>query len=341
MRSSLMVFVLAWLCSSLAFGARAEHKSASHRASLAALGVAPITCSPAPCVIPERLIAPYTNWSNFVVNPANTQQLLSGGASTTCSYTAGYASFSSGDGGETWSQTCLPPLLASNPYVGQPATFAYNLNNVAYAFYASENNVNFNDVVMSTSTDNGQTWNTPVAVVQAIAPNLGVLTGTVDANASSPFANSIYIVESIGDLATGGSEISVLSSHDGGNSFQTANVAAGHDPDRLGMLCGNRNRQRWHGLPDLPSVQCSEWHAVQDHVFPFEQRRDYLVEAQSSCDGGGCPWSDLAEYGRQRPILCGLPAGRDRGRQQQRKVCRQALYGYLQLDRVDRAGRAY
>jgi hypothetical protein len=233
MRVSLLNLALILLCSAFAFGAQGAQESASHRASLLAGRAAPITCSPAPCVIPEGLIAPGTNWSNFVVNPGNTQQLLSGGGGSSCPSTGNYASFSSGDGGETWSQTCLPPLLTSNPYLG-PATFAYNLNNVAYAFYASENNVNFNDVVMSTSTDNGQTWNNPVAVVQANDPNLGVLTGTVDANTGSPFANSIYIVEGIGDLATGGSEISVLSSHDGGNSFQTVNV----QPDTTQTIWG-------------------------------------------------------------------------------------------------------
>jgi Neuraminidase (sialidase) len=174
-------------------------------------------------VIPERLVAPGDNWSNLVINPGNPQQFLSGGGDAVCTATARYASFSSGDGGQTWSQTCLPPLLTSNPYLG-PATFAYDLNNVAYAFYDSENNTNFNDVVMSTSTDNGITWSTPQVVVNANNFGIGVLNATVDANASSPFANAIYIVEGVGDLATGGELINVLSSHNGGSSFQTVNV---------------------------------------------------------------------------------------------------------------------
>jgi len=223
MRISLLVLALILLCSALAFGAHGAHGTVSHRASLDSAGAAPITCSPAPCVIPERLIAPGTNWSNFVINPLNTQQLLSGGNGTSCPVTGNYASFSSGDGGDTWSQTCLPPLLTSNPYL-DPATFAYDLNNVAYSFYGSENNINFNDVVMSTSPDNGTTWNTPQDVVHANDFGIGVLTGTVDANASSPFANAIYIVEGVGDRATGGELINVLSSHNGGSSFQTVNV---------------------------------------------------------------------------------------------------------------------
>jgi hypothetical protein len=120
MRSSLLDLALILSCSAFAFGAQGAHGTVSHRASLVAAGAAPSTCSPAPCVIPERLIAPGDNWSNLVINPLNTQQLLSGGGGTSCPPTGNYASFSSSDGGDTWSQTCLPPLLTSNPYLGGP-----------------------------------------------------------------------------------------------------------------------------------------------------------------------------------------------------------------------------
>jgi hypothetical protein len=198
------------------------------------LAVAPVTCSPAPCIIPEGLIASGNNWSNFVVNPTNTQQFLSGGSgSIGCPVTGNYVSFSSSDQGSTWTQTCLPPLLTSNPYL-RPPTFAYDLNSVAYAFYQSENNVNFYDIVMSTSLDNGKTWKNPSTVVQSNFGNLSMLTGTVDANAGSPFANSIYVVEGVGDLATGGAEINVLSSHDGGKTFQTVTL----QPDTTQTIWG-------------------------------------------------------------------------------------------------------
>lgn len=186
--------------------------------------IAPVTCSPAPCIIPEGLIAPGNNWSNLVVNPTNTQQFLTGGSgSIGCPVTGNYASYSTSDQGSTWTQTCLPPLLTSNPYL-MPPIFSYDLHNVAYAFYGSENNTNFYNIVMSTSSDNGKTWNTPTTVAQSDFGNLSMLTGMVDANAGSPLASSIYVVEAAYDLATGGAEINVLSSHDGGKTFQTVTV---------------------------------------------------------------------------------------------------------------------
>jgi Neuraminidase (sialidase) len=106
---------------------------------------------------------------------------------------------------------------------------------VAYAFYASENNVNFYDVVMSTSLDNGGTWSTPQDVVHANDIGIGVSNGTVDANASSPFANAIYIVEGVGNRGTGGQSINVLSSHNGGRSFRTVNV----QPDTTMTIWGS------------------------------------------------------------------------------------------------------
>lgn len=228
-----LFFVVALLSLLLDTAAHAASASEFGQAVSGTSAVAPITCSPAPCVIPEGLIAPGNNWSNFVVNPANTQQFLTGGSGTSCPVTGNYASFSSSDSGSSWSQTCLPPLLTSNPYL-RPATFGYDLNNVAYALYQSENNINFYDIVMSTSADNGKTWNAPTSVVQSNFGNIGLLTATVDANAGSPFANSIYVVEAVGDLATGGSAVSVLSSHDGGKSFQTVNL----QPDTTQTIWG-------------------------------------------------------------------------------------------------------
>ena len=87
----------------------------------------------------------------------------------------------------------------------------YDLRNVAYAGGIQNSNV-----VLSSSTNNGQTWGTPVIVS---TPLLGSLADKpwleIDTNPNSPFVNSLYVLITQFD-GSSDSEISVSHSNDGG-----------------------------------------------------------------------------------------------------------------------------
>jgi hypothetical protein len=171
-----------------------------------------LTCSPTPCVLPNVQASgggQPVNEDPIATNLKNAKQLLTGGNDYNCSNIQGF--YSSADGGSTWTRTCSPGSGGDgDPIVG------YDLNNVAYA-----GGIQNSDVVLFSSTNNGQTWGTPVVVS---TPLLGSLADKpwleIDTNAKSPFVNSLYVSITQFD-GSSDSEISVSHSNDGGKTWTT------------------------------------------------------------------------------------------------------------------------
>ena len=171
-----------------------------------------LTCSPTPCALPNVQASEGgqpINEDPVATNLKNSKQLLTGANDYNCSNIQGF--FASNDGGSTWTHTCFPGSGGDgDPIVG------YDLKNVAYA-----GGIQNSDIVLSSSTNNGQTWGTPVIVT---TPLLGSLADKpwleIDTNSSSPFANSLYVSVTQFD-GSSDSEISVSHSTDGGKTWTT------------------------------------------------------------------------------------------------------------------------
>lgn len=177
-----------------------------------------LTCSPTPCIFtPVRvsnLGSSMVENGPIAVNPANSLQLLSGGNDFNCANIQGW--YASSDGGSTWKDTCAPGSGGQ----GDPIV-AYDAKNIAYAG-GIQNNV----IVVSSSTNNGQTWGTPV---KAVTDELGYLADKpwleADTNAGSPFENALYL-STTQFAPDNSSQIWVAHSADGGKTWSDKAVSS-------------------------------------------------------------------------------------------------------------------
>lgn len=179
---------------------------------------APLTCSPAPCRLPNVQASEGgqpVNEDPIVANPTNSQQLLTGGNDYNCPSLQGF--YASSDGGGTWNKTCLNTVSGSfgdgDPIVG------YDLNGTAYIGGIDSPA----GIVMEKSTNNGTTWSAPGVAVRPVFS--GGLTDKpwmqIDTNAASPHANSIYISVTQFNASEQNELISVSHSSDGGATWTT------------------------------------------------------------------------------------------------------------------------
>ncbi|PYX45933.1 MAG: hypothetical protein DMG79_18065 [Acidobacteria bacterium] len=181
----------------------------------------PLTCSPAPCALPNQNASKSSVLANetpVVVNPLNSQQILTGANDYACANVQGF--YASSDGGTTWKRTCLN-ALAGDFGEGDPGV-AYDLNGKAYITGIDANH----GIVMETSTDNGTTWS-PVKL--AVGPYFsGGLTDKpwleIDTNRTSPRANAIYISVTQFDSSETNIVPTVSHSTDGGTTWVTKQV---------------------------------------------------------------------------------------------------------------------
>jgi hypothetical protein len=164
-----------------------------------------LTCSPAPCVLPN-LRLPGRNagvLSSIVTNPNNPSQMLVGVNDYECSSFIGF--YSTSDAGSTWSHSCF--LL----FDGLGGTVAgYDLNNVVYGGGVADDVA----VVIRRSTDNGVHWG-PLKLADADGYALGYPWLAVDNNLTSPFANTLYI----SDVHFTAGQVHVSRSTDGGQHW--------------------------------------------------------------------------------------------------------------------------
>ena len=184
-----------------------------------------LTCSPTPCVLPNVQASGGTNIANEVpiaANPHNPAQLLTGANDYSCSTTL-QGFYASGDGGATWTRTCLP-VISGGFGLGDPVV-GYDLSGTAYAGgiqFGTPGQV----IVVSASTNNGTSWTAPVV---AATPTIsGGSTDkdwlAIDVTATSPHANCLYISNTQFDSSGFKSQISVSHSCDHGKTWTTVPV---------------------------------------------------------------------------------------------------------------------
>jgi hypothetical protein len=170
-----------------------------------------LTCSPAPCVLPNVLIvaSPSAN-TILAANPAKHAQLLAGLDENF----AGTCPFGSVDGGKSWYQS------QNSQCAGETPSIAYGNKNTAYEVGSNYNS----GIEFTTTSDNGNSWSSPNEAVPALFSGGAVLTPwlAVDNGAQSSYANSLYIAATQNYQVE--SQITVSYSRDGGNTWTMKTV---------------------------------------------------------------------------------------------------------------------
>ncbi|HZQ67051.1 MAG TPA: sialidase family protein [Terriglobales bacterium] len=184
---------------------------------------ADLGCSPAPCRLPNVRVTQggktTATASNVAIHPSNPSQLILGVTDPSCS--SWQASYSSNDGGTTWTKTCFPFVGIIDEIV--QSWILYDSSGEVHALLHSANLDCGEDQIFEThSSDNGLTWS---ALNRLLNVQFAVLDSeAIDNNAGSPFAGNIYgsSTEFLGPTKT---QIEVFRSSDGGTTW-TSTVAA-------------------------------------------------------------------------------------------------------------------
>jgi len=205
--------------------AQAVHAGKVHPGHTGTSHVNPaLTCSPAPCVLPNVQASEGgspVNEDPIAANPSNSKQLLSGGNDYNCGSLQGF--FASSNGGTTWNHTCMNTLSGASGD-GDPGV-GYDLKNTAYISGIDSGTPDGWDIVFEKSTNNGTSWSAPAVAVRPTFS--GGITDKdwlqIDDTATSPHANALYI--SVTQFASNNnSEISVSHSTNGGSTWTTTVV---------------------------------------------------------------------------------------------------------------------
>jgi hypothetical protein len=165
-----------------------------------------LTCSPAPCVLPNVLITASPSYNTILIaDPAKPSHLLAG---LDASYN-GSCPFGSLNGGRSWY------VDQNGRCAGATPSLAYGNKNTAYQVGS---NYNYGAEITATS-DNGNTWNPTTEAVPPLFSGGSVSTPWLSADNSteSPYTNSLYIAAT--QTYQVQSEITVSYSRDGGNTW--------------------------------------------------------------------------------------------------------------------------
>ena len=180
-----------------------------------------LTCSPAPCVLPNVQVSeggmPVTA-AVISVNPTNSKQFIVATEDGNCPpYQIGISA--SGNGGGKWNSACVYPALgdAASPLAG------YDLSGHAFVgqLYSGQGDGPWG-VTVSNSTNNGRTWSPPVSATYYEPDYFTWLPWmTVDANAASPNKNAIYVsspqIQTVGNSQN--SQLWIAHSNDVGQNW--------------------------------------------------------------------------------------------------------------------------
>jgi Neuraminidase (sialidase) len=150
---------------------------------------APLTCSPAPCVLrPTQVSQNGATDASISANPISTTSMLIGGDA------CGPASFRSTDGGTTWQNpVCMRLMYIYTPYINP--VVGYDLNGAAYIIgdYGNNDNLSLGLIGFQKSSD-GVSWGAPARVTALspyILPDAPWL--AIDTNPASSHANDLYV----------------------------------------------------------------------------------------------------------------------------------------------------
>lgn len=187
-----------------------------------------VTCSPAPCVLPnvdaaEGGLNP-VNEDPIAANPNNASQWITGGNDYNCGSLQGF--FATSDNGSTFSRNCLG-TLSGKIGAGDP-TVGYDPSSNVYAGGIDCNSTcSTGQIVIAKSTNGGVSFPAPHVAVSSTFT--GGFTDKewmeIDNSPSSAFAGSIYF--SVTDFSsTSNSQITVSHSTDGGATFKTVKVGS-------------------------------------------------------------------------------------------------------------------
>ena len=245
LRKNLLVLLLLAAASCLAFGQWPQQGSVGPplalrtaarqlRSTLPGPSAEPITCSPAPCVLPptqsseggaEVADAPIAS------DPINRQNLLLGSVDANCPGAGGSGFHISSDGGSTWSRTCMPGIdTREHLYIpgGQPMV-GYDLTGAAYIAdgYGDSEGLGFGLIGVERSTD-GITWSNPVIAMGSPTvfkqPDYSSL--AIDRSPTSPYANRLYISAVVlNEPLQNKNQLVVAHSSNGGASWKSVAVA--------------------------------------------------------------------------------------------------------------------
>ncbi len=182
-----------------------------------------LTCSPAPCIVPETQASEGgnnpVNEDPITANPLNSKQLITGGNDYNCSSLQGF--FATSDGGTTWTRNCLA-VESGKSGAGDPIVGYDRLGNVFVGGIDLTGSTSV--IAVSKSTNAGVTFGAPfTAGVNLIGGVVDKPWMEIDTNPTSAFVNSIYI--STTQFATNNdSEIGFSYSRDQGATWKTLAV---------------------------------------------------------------------------------------------------------------------
>jgi hypothetical protein len=185
-----------------------------------------VTCSPAPCVLPNVDAAEGgtnpVNEDPIASNPNNASQWITGGNDYNCGSLQGF--FATSNNGTTFSRNCMG-VVSGTSGAGDPIV-GYDLSNNVY-IGGIDLVGSGGEIVIAKSTNGGVSFPTPHVAVKTTFS--GGLTDKdwmeIDTNPNSPHAGTIYI--SITDFAANSnSQITVSHSTDGGATFKTVKVGS-------------------------------------------------------------------------------------------------------------------
>jgi hypothetical protein len=195
-------------------------------------GLALLTCSPAPCVLPPTQASEAgdnVTDTPIAADPLNPLNLLLGSFDANCPPPGASGFHLSSDGGSTWSRYCMPVIddFHGLTYVpgGEPMV-GYDRNGTAYIAdaYQDSDGLGYGLIAVEKQLSDGD-WSQPV-IAMGGGPNFP-FNGTmaVDTSAQSPHVNSIYISAIVQNaLQQNVHQVAVAHSYDGSKTWTSVKV---------------------------------------------------------------------------------------------------------------------